>query len=155
MCVDLITLSSQLFAGDLTPSQFPVFTIYVQKTCLKSAAKCNAAWSFERVMDHDISATEIGKSTQTDRAACMESCLLEDKCRLVTSFQTSPVLVLAWVVSIALKFLDFVQWSILNPSPAFYLWRHSESKTVQWRMKEINTIVNTNATTQSNTATHY
>ena len=76
--------SLKILSGDLTPSQFPVFTIYVQKTCLKSAAKCNAAWSFERVMEHDISATEIGKSTQADRAACMESCLLEDKCRSVT-----------------------------------------------------------------------
>ena len=34
-------------------------------------------------MDHDISATEIGRSSQADRAACMESCLLEDKCRSV------------------------------------------------------------------------
>ena len=42
----------------LTKSQYPVFTIYVQKNCLPSAASCDAAWSFERVMDHELD-TEV------------------------------------------------------------------------------------------------
>ena len=78
---NLFKTRASFFPGDLSPSQFPVFTIYVQKTCLKSASKCSAAWAFERVMDHEITATEVGKSQQTDRAACMETCLMEDKCR--------------------------------------------------------------------------
>lgn len=45
-------------AGQLTKSQYPVFTIYVQKNCLPSAASCDAAWSFERVMDHELD-TEV------------------------------------------------------------------------------------------------
>ena len=48
-----------LYLGQLTKSQYPVFTIYVQKNCLPSAPSCNAAWSFERVMDHALD-TEVG-----------------------------------------------------------------------------------------------
>jgi hypothetical protein len=72
---------SASFVGDLTPSQFPVFTIYVQKNCLKSAAKCASAWSFERVSDYGLTATEISKSQQDSRAACMDTCLNDDACR--------------------------------------------------------------------------
>ncbi len=68
-------------SGDLTPSQFPVFTIYVQKNCLKSAAKCASAWSFERVSDFGLTATEISKSQQDSRATCMDTCLNDDACR--------------------------------------------------------------------------
>ena len=46
-------------SGQLTKSQYPVFTIYVQKNCLPSAPSCDAAWSFERVMDHQLD-TEVG-----------------------------------------------------------------------------------------------
>jgi len=65
-------------AGQLTPSQFPVFTIYVQKVCLKgSGGLCDAAWSFERVMDHQLD-TEIRKRGQVNtREECMELCLTE------------------------------------------------------------------------------
>ena len=49
---------SESFLGQLTKSQYPVFTIYVQKNCLPSAASCDAAWSFERVMDHELD-TEV------------------------------------------------------------------------------------------------
>ena len=45
-----------LFSGQLTPSQFPVFTIYVEKTCLPSAELCDAAWSFDRVMNYKLDA---------------------------------------------------------------------------------------------------
>ncbi len=86
-CCNIKKLFFYVMIGDLTPSQFPVFTIYVQKTCLKSASKCGAAWSFERVMNHEIAATEISRSQQTERAPCMETCLLEDKCRYVAGSQ--------------------------------------------------------------------
>ena len=51
-------MHSASVAGQLTKSQYPVFTIYVQKNCLPSAASCDAAWSFERVMDHELD-TEV------------------------------------------------------------------------------------------------
>jgi len=53
LCV-LFSSSAEENAGQLTPSQFPVFTIYVQKNCLPSADLCDAAWSFERVMNHQL-----------------------------------------------------------------------------------------------------
>jgi len=76
LCV-LFSSSADEAAGQLTPSQFPVFTIYVQKNCLPSAASCDAAWSFDRVMNHQLD-TEIRKRGQVNsRQECMETCLAE------------------------------------------------------------------------------
>ena len=72
-----------IFAGELTPSQFPVFTIYVQKNCLPSAAVCTAAWSFERVMDHQLASNPITRARRESRNDCMELCLTDDNCRYV------------------------------------------------------------------------
>ena len=58
LCV-LFSSSADQNVGQLTPSQFPVFTIYVQKNCLPGAGLCDAAWSFERVMDHQLN-TQVG-----------------------------------------------------------------------------------------------
>merc|ERR1719219_1831112 len=82
LCV-LFSSSADEEGGQLTPSQFPVFTIYVQKNCLPSAASCDAAWSFERVMDHQLD-TEVRKSGVVgSRQECMELCLseVEFECR--------------------------------------------------------------------------
>ena len=57
LCV-LFSSSADDNKGELTKSQYPVFTIYVQKNCLPSAPSCSAAWSFERVMDHELD-TEV------------------------------------------------------------------------------------------------
>ena len=57
LCV-LFSSSADDNKSQLTKSQYPVFTIYVQKNCLASAASCNGAWSFERVMDHQLD-TEV------------------------------------------------------------------------------------------------
>ena len=57
LCV-LFSSSADDNKSQLTKSQYPVFTIYVQKNCLPSAASCNGAWSFERVMDHQLD-TEV------------------------------------------------------------------------------------------------
>jgi len=76
LCV-LFSSSADEDGGQLTPSQFPVFTIYVQKNCLPSAASCDAAWSFDRVMNHELD-TEIRKRGQVNsRQECMEQCLAE------------------------------------------------------------------------------
>merc|ERR1719219_2362467 len=76
LCV-LFSSSADEEGGQLTPSQLPVFTIYVQKNCLPSAASCDAAWSFDRVMNHQLD-TEIRKRGQVNsRQECMEQCLAE------------------------------------------------------------------------------
>lgn len=69
------------FLGELTPSQFPVFTIYVQKNCMASASVCDAAWSFERVMDHAMESNAITRAQRDSRSECMELCLNDDSCR--------------------------------------------------------------------------
>ena len=61
LCV-LFSSSADDNKSQLTKSQYPVFTIYVQKNCLASAASCNGAWSFERVMDHQLD-TEVSRTT--------------------------------------------------------------------------------------------
>jgi len=84
LCV-LFSSSADDNKSQLTKSQYPVFTIYVQKNCLPSAPSCNAAWSFERVMDHSLD-TEISKRGQVgSRQECMELCLkeVEFECRSV------------------------------------------------------------------------
>jgi len=84
LCV-LFSSSADDNKSQLTKSQYPVFTIYVQKNCLPSAPSCNAAWSFERVMDHALD-TEISKRGQVgSRQECMELCLkeVEFECRSV------------------------------------------------------------------------
>uniref|UniRef100_A0A0K2TPD6 Putative LOC101887535 [Musca domestica] n=1 Tax=Lepeophtheirus salmonis TaxID=72036 RepID=A0A0K2TPD6_LEPSM len=77
LCV-IFSSSASGNGGQLTPSQFPVFTIYVQKTCLKHAAQCKNAWSFERVMNHELTGFEPEKSSEAeDREDCMDLCLSE------------------------------------------------------------------------------
>lgn len=76
LCV-LFSSSADENKSQLTKSQYPVFTIYVQKNCLPSAGSCDAAWSFERVMDHSLD-TEISKTEQVgSRQECQELCLKE------------------------------------------------------------------------------
>lgn len=82
LCV-LFSSSADQNVGQLTASQFPVFTIYVQKNCLPGAGLCDAAWSFERVMDHQLN-TQIQKRGQVEsRQQCMQLCLeeLDFECR--------------------------------------------------------------------------
>ena len=64
LCV-LFSSSADEEGGQLTPSQFPVFTIYVQKNCLPSAASCDAAWSFDRVMNHQLD-TEVRRLDESE-----------------------------------------------------------------------------------------
>jgi len=76
LCV-LFSSSADQNVGQLSQSQFPVFTLYVQKNCLPSTPACDAAWSFERVMDHQLD-TEISRRAQVgSRQQCMELCLSE------------------------------------------------------------------------------
>ncbi len=59
LCV-LFSSSADQNSGQLSTSQFPVFTIYLQKNCLPSAKLCDAAWSFERVFNYTLD-TEVSR----------------------------------------------------------------------------------------------
>ena len=67
--------------GELAPSQFPVFTIYVQKNCLPSASLCNAAWNYERVMQHKLDLQPTTRAARENRQECMELCLQDPECK--------------------------------------------------------------------------
>lgn len=72
----LIVIISHLIAGALTKSQFPVFTIYAQKTCL-GIKPCEKAWCFDRVQGYRLNGYIKKKVTATSRQDCLEMCLGE------------------------------------------------------------------------------
>lgn len=76
LCV-LFSSNADMYPGALTSSQFPVFTLYVQKNCLRDAPPCDRAWSFERVMGFEMSGfSKKGKRVAT-REECQILCLTE------------------------------------------------------------------------------
>jgi len=82
LCV-LFASSADENAGELAPSQFPVFTIYVQKNCFPSASLCNAAWSYERVMQHKLDLQPTTRTERENRQECMELCLQDPECKAI------------------------------------------------------------------------
>ena len=63
-------------SGGLTTSQFPVFTIYVQKLCLPSAT-CSRAWTFESVEGFMIAQNIKKRGRLPTRENCMALCRAE------------------------------------------------------------------------------
>lgn len=65
-------------AGALTKSQFPVFTIYAQKSCL-GVRPCERAWCFDRVRGYHLKGR--GKKTHIvgSRQMCLDLCLGENE----------------------------------------------------------------------------
>ena len=80
-----------LCAGGLTTSQFPVFTIYVQKLCLPSAT-CRRAWTFESVEGFMIQQNIKKRGRLPTRENCMAMCRAEADfpCRWVTRASNKP-----------------------------------------------------------------
>lgn len=64
------------FPGALTRSQFPVFTIYAQKSCL-GVKPCERAWCFDRVLNHNLAGYSKKKHSVSSRQECLELCLGE------------------------------------------------------------------------------
>lgn len=64
------------FPGALSKSQFPVFTIYAQKTCL-GIKPCERAWCFDRVQGYKLKGFGKKKQAATSRQDCLELCLGE------------------------------------------------------------------------------
>ncbi|XP_034934441.1 uncharacterized protein [Chelonus insularis] len=62
--------------GALTQSQFPVFTIYAQKSCL-AVKPCERAWCIDRVQGHRLQGHTKRTTTASSRQHCLELCLGE------------------------------------------------------------------------------
>lgn len=65
-----------LFSGALTKSQFPVFTIYAQKSCL-GVKPCEKSWCIDRVQDHRLVGFAQSHQIVHTRQECLELCLGE------------------------------------------------------------------------------
>lgn len=63
-------------SGALSQSQFPVFTIYAQKTCL-AVKPCERAWCIDRVQGHRLQGHARRTMTASSRQHCLELCLGE------------------------------------------------------------------------------
>lgn len=62
----------------LTPSQFPVFTIFAQKICISDIQnRCTKGWAFERVLGFELKGKEQKKIQVQSRLECMQACLSE------------------------------------------------------------------------------
>ncbi|TGZ51709.1 Uncharacterized protein DBV15_03897, partial [Temnothorax longispinosus] len=57
-------------------SQFPVFTIYAQKSCL-AVKPCERAWCIDRVQGHRLQGHARRTMTASSRQHCLELCLGE------------------------------------------------------------------------------
>lgn len=75
LCV-LFAVNVDSGLGALTRSQFPVFTMYAQKSCL-AVKPCARAWCIDRVQGYRL----VGHGKRTAQAAsrqdCLEMCLGE------------------------------------------------------------------------------
>jgi len=76
LCV-LFSSNADQYPGALTTSQFPVFTLYVQKNCFRSTHDCDRAWSFERVMGYELEGFSKKRQRVATREDCQELCLNE------------------------------------------------------------------------------
>ncbi|XP_050714684.1 uncharacterized protein LOC126997559 [Eriocheir sinensis] len=76
LCV-LFSSNADMYPGSLTSSQFPVFTLYVQKNCLLNAPACDRAWSFERVMGFELAGYAKRNTRVGTRQECEILCLQE------------------------------------------------------------------------------
>ena len=64
------------FSGALSPSQFPVFTLYAQKICVRaSRSRCSRSWIFDRVTGYKLEGFTKKSRQYRSREDCMASCL--------------------------------------------------------------------------------
>ncbi|CAO1439784.1 unnamed protein product [Diamesa serratosioi] len=75
LCV-LFSSNADKLPGALTKSQFPVFTIYAQKSCLK-LRPCERAWCIDRVQGYALKGHIKRTATAMSRQDCYEMCLGE------------------------------------------------------------------------------
>lgn len=75
LCV-MFSSNADAYPGALSKSQFPVFTIYAQKTCL-GIKPCERAWCFDRVQGYKLKGFSKKKQAVASRQDCLELCLGE------------------------------------------------------------------------------
>ncbi|XP_052123217.1 uncharacterized protein LOC127749354 [Frankliniella occidentalis] len=75
LCV-LFSSNADTYPGALSRSQFPVFTIYAQKSCL-GVKPCERAWCFDRVQGYQLSGFTRKQTPAASRQECLELCLGE------------------------------------------------------------------------------
>ncbi|XP_023290726.1 uncharacterized protein LOC105698989 [Orussus abietinus] len=90
LCV-LFSSNADNNPGALSQSQFPVFTIYAQKSCL-GVKPCERAWCIDRVQDHHLHGHARRTTTTSSRQHCLELCLGERDflCRTATMEPSRP-----------------------------------------------------------------
>ncbi|XP_028134661.1 uncharacterized protein LOC114329670 [Diabrotica virgifera virgifera] len=77
LCV-LFSSNADSLPGALTRSQFPVFTIYAQKSCL-GVKPCERAWCIDRVQNHRLTGYVSSRQVVQSRQECLELCLGESE----------------------------------------------------------------------------
>ncbi|KAG5888987.1 hypothetical protein JTB14_013292 [Gonioctena quinquepunctata] len=77
LCV-LFSSNADVLPGALTKSQFPVFTIYAQKSCL-GVKPCERAWCIDRVQNYRLSGYVKSHQAVSSRQECLELCLGESE----------------------------------------------------------------------------
>ncbi|XP_054162432.1 uncharacterized protein LOC128960386 [Oppia nitens] len=85
LCV-LVSSSANQRPEAMISAQFPTFTIYAQKVCLKDKNKvCINGWAFERVKGYELKRLAKKTVKVQSRVECMNSCLNEQtfECRSV------------------------------------------------------------------------
>ncbi|KAH8384852.1 hypothetical protein KR093_010104, partial [Drosophila rubida] len=75
LCV-LFSAHADQLPGALTKSEFPVFTIYAQKSCL-SVKPCGRAWYVDRVQNYRLKSEVKRRVSVASRRKCFELCLSE------------------------------------------------------------------------------
>lgn len=75
LCV-LFSSNADSNPGALSQSQFPVFTIYAQKSCL-AVKPCERAWCIDRVQGHRLQGHTKRTTNASSRQHCLELCLGE------------------------------------------------------------------------------
>lgn len=91
LCV-LFSSNSDKLPGALTKSQFPVFTIYAQKSCL-GLRPCSRAWCIDRVQGYKLAGFTKRSAAATSRRDCLEMCLGENEftCRSANYYKSTGV----------------------------------------------------------------
>ncbi|XP_017494081.1 PREDICTED: uncharacterized protein LOC108382197, partial [Rhagoletis zephyria] len=77
LCV-LFSANADKLPGALTKSQFPVFTIYAQKSCL-GIRPCLRAWCVDRVQGYKLNGYAKRTIPVVSRRDCLELCLGENE----------------------------------------------------------------------------
>ncbi|XP_036223876.2 uncharacterized protein [Bactrocera oleae] len=89
LCV-LFSANADKLPGALTKSQFPVFTIYAQKSCL-GIRPCARAWCVDRVQGYKLTGYAKRTIPVISRRDCLELCLGENEftCRSANYYRSS------------------------------------------------------------------